>query len=45
MPDVFENGVILYGGKTNVWQIYAEEKFENGVILYGGKTQYQAKRD
>ncbi len=34
----FENGVILYGGKTIYIKRYLSFMFENGVILYGGKT-------
>ena len=36
---VFENGVILYGGKTIKEVILLHAQFENGVILYGGKTE------
>ena len=34
----FENGVILYGGKTNPFIVMCWITFKNGVILYGGMT-------
>ena len=35
---LFENGVILYGSKTQEISIKEWWAFENGVILYGSKT-------
>jgi len=34
----FENGVISYGGQTNLYRCSRGIKFENGVISYGGQT-------
>ena len=34
----FENGVISYGGQTELKMRFKEYVFENGVISYGGQT-------
>ena|GEM_PF-1778999 len=41
----FENGAILYGGKTVIQNPIINPKFENGAILYGGKTSIAALTD
>jgi len=40
----FENGAILYGGKTEIILMPVAFMFENGAILYGGKTELESEK-